>query len=89
MSEIERGRLAAEVLNNPVYVEAHEAIETEIINAWRDAKDEQTREHLHRMLRCLSKVRQVMQGVMTSGEIERRKLEAEQKRGLLRSVLPR
>ena len=83
MNAIERGRLAADVLNNPVYVEAHESIEKEITNAWREAKDSETREHLHRMLRCLFKVQTVLQGVMASGEIERKQVEQLERRKLL------
>ena len=88
MNAIERGRLAADVLNNPVYAEAREAIEREITNAWREAKDSETREHLHRMLRCLLKINTVLDGVMRSGEIERKKLERDRSRlgSLLSSV---
>lgn len=77
MNELERGRLAAEVLNNPVYAEAYDQIHAEIVTKWRDASDQETREHLHRLQKCLSKVQQVLQATMNDGKIAAKALERE------------
>lgn len=79
MNEIERGRLAAEVINNEVYASAYDLIEREIIGTWRDAKDPETRERLHLSLKLLSKVRVVLESAMKSGEIERQKLDVRER----------
>ena len=76
-TDIERGRLAQDVLENAVYVEAYDLIEKGIYAKWQEARDRDEREHLHRLLKSLSKVRQVMQGVMQSGQIAAKQLEQE------------
>lgn len=78
--EADRGRLAKEVLDNPVYAEAYERIEKELIGKWRESRDKDEREHLHRLLRSLSKVRSIMEGVMNSGKVAEKLLEQEQTR---------
>jgi FixJ family two-component response regulator len=78
VADMERGRLAQDVLDNPVYAEAYDLIEKGIYSAWHASSDKDEREHLHRLLKSLSKVRQVMEGVMTSGQIAAKKLEQEQ-----------
>ena len=77
--ESERGRLAADVLKNEVYVEAYTKLETEIIEKWREARSTQDREQLHQMLLLLTKVQRALESVMSSGkvadaEIQRRSL---------------
>lgn len=87
--DAERGRLAAEVLNNPVYAEAFDLIHTEITNTWREASDAETREHLHRLQKCLTKVQAVLTHTMNEGKVASKSLEAAAQRGLmsrLRSV---
>jgi predicted restriction endonuclease len=78
--ESERGRLAADVLKNEVYVEAYTKLETEIIEKWREARSTQDREQLHQMLLLLAKVQRARESVMSSGkvadaEIQRRSLK--------------
>jgi SAM-dependent MidA family methyltransferase len=78
--ESERGRLAADVLKNEVYVEAYTKLETEIIEKWREARSTQDREQLHQMLLLLAKVQRALESVMSSGkvadaEIQRRSLK--------------
>lgn len=75
--DAERGRLAAEVLENPVYVETYDLIEKGIIQRWRDSRDKSEQERLHQLLMNLDKVRQVMEGVMKNGEIAVEKLNRE------------
>lgn len=75
--DAERGRLAREVLDNPVYQEAYGLIEQGIIKRWRDSRDEGEQARLHQLLLNLDKVKQVMEGVMASGEVALKKLERE------------
>jgi hypothetical protein len=70
MDLVERARLAGEVLDNPVYVEAYTLLETEITNAWRRSKDKDEREELHRLLRMLEKSRTVLESAMAVGKVE-------------------
>lgn len=79
-TDVRRGELARDVLDNEVYVEAYALIEQEITRAWRESKDKDEREELHRALRSLSKVKTVLEGTMKSGEIAAEKLRIEQSR---------
>lgn len=77
-----RGRLAQDVLDNPVYAESYGMIEQEIMAKWRDSRDSAEREELHRLLRMLGKARSVLEGAMRTGklaaaELERKKTLAE------------
>jgi hypothetical protein len=78
--EMRRGQLAQDVLNNEVYAEAYALIEQEITRAWRESKDKDEREELHRALRSLVKVKTLMEGTMQSGQIAADKLRIEQSR---------
>lgn len=86
-TDVERGRLAADVLRNSVYVEAHEAIEKECIELWRSAKTPEEREHQWRMLQSLSKLRAVLQQTMDSGTLARKQLESNERRGLMSKLV--
>jgi hypothetical protein len=79
MNEIERGLLAAEVMSNEAYLNAYDLIEREIIATWRDARDFESRERLHLMLKLLSKVRQALESAMQSGKIESKALETRER----------
>ncbi len=72
--EAERGRMAEEVLNNPVYVEAYAQIEQGITESWRQSKDAQEREQLHQLLRMVDKARNVVETAMREGRIAKDKL---------------
>lgn len=74
----ERGRLAEQVLENPVYVEAYESVEKELIRQWRDSRDRDAREQKHQMLTMLDTVRTVMQATMRSGQVAVKELERKQ-----------
>lgn len=81
--ERERGRLAQAVLDNPVYAEAHAAIEQEVIRQWRDARNPQDREQLHQLLLMHERAKVALESVMQSGqlataELQRRATKAEQ-----------
>lgn len=82
-TERDRGRLASEVLENPIYAEAHAAIEQEVIRQWRDARSPQDREQLHQLLlmhaRAKEALEQVMRtGLIASAELQRKATKAEQ-----------
>lgn len=77
--ESERGRLAADVLNNEVYRETYTKIDQEIVSKWRAARNEKDREQLHQMQLLLGMIEKEMASVMQSGkvadaEIQRRSL---------------
>lgn len=83
LKDAERGRLAAEVLNNPVYAEARDQIHAEIIKKWREASDPETREHLHRLQKCMSKLDEVLTSTMNNGKVAQKALEHDARRGLI------
>lgn len=68
-SDSERGRLAADVLNNAVYAESYTLIEQELTRLWRESRDPVEREELHRLLRMLDKARNVLETTMRSGKL--------------------
>jgi len=76
-NEALRGDLARQVLENEVYAEAYGLIEQEITKAWRESKNPAEREELHRALRSLAKVQNVMQSTMDSGKVATRALQDE------------
>jgi len=73
-NEALRGDLARQVLENEVYAEAYGLIEQEITKAWRESKNPAEREELHRALRSLNKVQNLMQSTMDSGKVATRTL---------------
>ena len=70
-----RGRLAQDVLDNPVYAESYGMIEQEIMPKWRDSRDALEREELHRLLKMLSKARNVLESTMRTGQLAMAELE--------------
>lgn len=85
---MERGALARDVIDNPVYADAWAAIEQEVIRQWRDARSSQDREQLHQFLLMHEKVRKALESVMRTGqlaeaEIARKQSRAEQMIGHL------
>lgn len=79
--DAERGRLAADVLNNAVYAEARDQIHSEIVKKWREASDAETREHLHRLQKCMSMLDEVLTQTMNDGKVAAKALDAQ--RGLM------
>lgn len=76
--DIDRARQAKEVVENPIYLEAFTQVENGIIQSWREARDKEDREHLHRMLLCLNKTKAVMMSVMSSGKLTEDQIRREQ-----------
>lgn len=74
-SDRERGRLAREVLDNPIYAEAHAAIEQEVIKQWREARNTQDREQLHQLLLMHAKAKTALESVMRTGQLAEAELQ--------------
>lgn len=67
--DVERARLAQHVLENPVYADAHAAVEAEIVRQWRESRDAGDREQLHQLLLMHGKGREALEAVMRRGEV--------------------
>lgn len=76
--EVDRGRLAEDVLNNPVYAEAHDLIAQGITEQWRHSRDAAEREQLHQLLRMLDKTRTLLEATMREGKVARSELQRKQ-----------
>lgn len=75
VQDVQRGRQAQAVLDNPVYQDAYTQIEQGILSKWRESKDAAEREELHRTLRLLDKVKALTESAMRSGQIAAKELE--------------
>ena len=67
--EVERGRQAQAVLDNPVYAEGYAQIEQELMHKWRDSRDAHEREQLHRLLMALTLIRSRLEATMRTGKV--------------------
>lgn len=83
--ETERGRLSAELLNNPVLTEAMSAIELEIITQWGNcpARDKEGKEALWQLYKMSQKFKNILSGYIETGKLAREDLK--QHEGGLRS----
>lgn len=79
--EAQRGQLAQQVLDNPVYAQSYGLIESELVRKWKESRDPVEREQLHQLLRMLEKARNVIESTMRSGKVAA--AEIERKRSLL------
>lgn len=68
-NDIERGRQAEAVLGNAVYAESYTLIEQELTRLWRESRDKDEREDIHKLLRMLDKARNVLESTMRSGQL--------------------
>lgn len=92
--ELERGRLAADVLENAVYIDAMTKIQTEIVTRWQSEKDEAQREWLWSMMQASKRLESLLKETMGTGQLRQKSLELERSRAekigaALRRVLPR
>lgn len=76
--DVDRGRLAEEVLNNPVYQDAYATIEAEVIKTWRTSRNTEDREQLHKLLGLLEKVKSAMETTMRSGKLAQEAIRSRQ-----------
>jgi hypothetical protein len=79
-NDVQRADLARQVIENTVYAEAHTLIELEITRKWRESKDKDEREDLHRALRALVMVKTVLESTMKSGKVAANKLTQDRSR---------
>jgi hypothetical protein len=77
-NDIERARLAEDVLKNHAYAESYVLIEKEFTKLWREARSKDEREDIHRALLMLDKARQVLESAMKSGQVAADKLRQKQ-----------
>lgn len=77
-SDIERGRNAQAVLDNPVYAASYSLIEQELTRLWRESRDKDEREDIHKLLRMLDKTRNVLESTMRSGKLAADQLRQKQ-----------
>lgn len=73
--DADRGRMAQDVLDNPVYAESYALVEKEIANKWLESRDAQEREHLHRLAMALRAAKTVIESAMRNGKVAAKELE--------------
>lgn len=78
--EIERGRLAADVLTNQVFEEAWDTVEQEITTRWRSEEDARQREWLWTLLQASRKFKSVLTETVQTGQVRAKALEVERSR---------
>jgi hypothetical protein len=85
-SELERGRLAQEVMDNPVYAESVALMRQQIMDQWATspARDTEGREKLWTMLKLLENLDGQLKTVMQTGKLA--SISLEQKRTMLQRM---
>lgn len=78
--ELERGRLAAEVLENPVFQDAWTQQRTEIVAKWEAEKDERVRDWLWTLLQASKRLEASLRETMNTGLLAQKQLELERSR---------
>lgn len=72
--DVQRGKDALAVLQNPAYIDAYTTLDAALVKAWRESRDQQDREDLHRMLGLLSRLQGVMEGAVRNGQITEKEI---------------
>lgn len=78
--ELERGRLAAEVLENPVFRDALDQIRAEIVTKWQVEKDERVRDWLWTLMQASKRLDSILTETMNTGLLAQKQLELERSR---------
>lgn len=78
--ELERGRLAQEVLENRVYAESMTQIEQEITERWQVESDPKAREWLWSLMQAHKRLQAVLKDTMLTGQLRQKQIQAEQSR---------
>lgn len=73
--DADRGRMASEVLDNPVYAESYALVEQELTKKWLASRDAHEREQLHQLAKALKACRTVLESTMRSGKVASKELE--------------
>ena len=85
--EIERARLAQEVINNQALSAALDAIEAEVIEQWEKcpARDQEGKEALWQLFKTSKKFRSILTGYINTGKLAAENLKRfDEKRGLFK-----
>ena len=72
--DVQRGKDALAVLQNRAYIEAYTTLDAALVQAWRESRDPQDREDLHRMLGLLSRLHGVMDSAVRNGQITEKEI---------------
>lgn len=77
-----RAEQAKQLQANPVFTEALEATRTAIMQTWASlpTSDTENARDLHRMLKCLDKVRHCIQVHIDTGKIAEKEIQGREKR---------
>lgn len=77
ISERERGALAEQILDNPLWAEAYEILTRELIEAWRATVATQTdeREKIYLMLMAVDEAFRQIESVFNTGKMAEREIE--------------
>lgn len=78
--ELERGRLATEVLENPVYMDAFGQIEQEVLRKWQSEEDQSEREWLWTLMQASKRFQALLVDTMQTGKLRSRQIEQDQSR---------
>lgn len=71
-----RGARAKEILENEIYIETFDIVESELLTAWKNSpvRDVEGREKLFLMLGLLTKLKLALQSTMDTGKIAQAEL---------------
>ena len=72
--DAERGQQAVAVLQNPAYLDAYAQLDGALVKLWRESRDPQDREDLHRMLGLLTRLQAIMEGAVRSGHLAEKEI---------------
>lgn len=72
--DVQRGKDALSVLQNQAYIGAYSTLDAALVKAWRESRDQQDREDLHRMLGLLTRVQAAMESAMRNGQITEKEI---------------
>lgn len=78
--ELERGRLAAEVLANPVFRDALDRINQEIVTKWQAEREKDSREWLWALNQAAKRLEAVLIETMQTGQMRQQQIEMQQTR---------
>ena len=86
MDEIERGRQAQELLNNPLLDEAMKRCREELMQAWENtpARDADAREWLWKLNQASIRFEGILKGYVDTGKIAKNALKEKEKFRLIR-----
>lgn len=76
--ELERGRLAREVMENPVFQDAAAQVEEGITREWQNETDPKRREWLWTLLQAHLRLQAVLKDTMTTGALRVKSIQRRQ-----------